>query len=88
MKTKTRNCSFNFNFNSTATAKKKKQEEIFAPILPVVTVESVDEAIALCGDRPNPLAAYVFQRDSAVCKKWLTEVASGGACVNDCVFHM
>ncbi|CAM9955142.1 unnamed protein product [Laminaria digitata] len=53
-----------------------------------MTVQSVDEAIAFCSERPAPLAAYVFQRDSAVCKKWLEEVESGGACVNDCVFHV
>eukprot|EP00904_Undaria_pinnatifida_P005745 jgi/Undpi1/22/HiC_scaffold_1.g00022.m1 len=63
-------------------------EEIFGPILPVISVKSVDEAISFCGSRPTPLAAYVFQCDSAVCTKWLTEVASGGACVNDCLLQI
>eukprot|EP00752_Nemacystus_decipiens_P014781 g13160.t1 len=61
------------------------QEEIFGPILPVVTVQSVEEAIAICTANPaTPLAAYVFERDPAVGHKWLTEVPSGGACINDC----
>lgn len=65
------------------------QEEIFGPVLPVVTVQSVEEAIALCAAAPGtPLAAYVFERDPAVGKKWISEVASGGACVNDCMTHM
>eukprot|EP00752_Nemacystus_decipiens_P014785 g13163.t1 len=62
------------------------QEEIFGPILPVVTVQSVEEAIAHCAANPaTPLAAYVFERDPAVEHKWLAEVESGGACVNDCM---
>ena len=65
-----------------------RQEEIFGPVLPVISVKSVDEAIAYCVGKPIPLAAYVFQRDSAVREKWLGEVPSGGACVNDCIFHM
>lgn len=54
----------------------------------MITVKSVDEAIAFCGDRPDPLAAYVFERDSAIREKWLGELASGGVCVNDCVYHL
>lgn len=55
----------------------------------MVTVKSVDEAVALCGANPaTPLAAYVFERDPAVGHKWLTEVASGGACINDCTSQM
>lgn len=64
------------------------QEEIFGPVLPVMTVSSVEQAIAFCRPRPTPLAAYVFERNPAVGEKWLKEVASGGACVNDCIVHM
>lgn len=65
------------------------QEEIFGPILPVLTVQSVEEAIAHSAANPaTPLAAYVFERDPAVRHKWLTEVESGGACVNDCISQM
>lgn len=67
----------------------RPQEEIFGPVLPVLTVQSVEEAIARCAASPaTPLAAYVFERDAAVRKKWLSEVASGGACVNDCMSQM
>lgn len=51
----------------------------------MVTVQSVEEAIAVCGATgATPLAAYVFA-GPAVGKKWLAEVASGGACINDCM---
>ena len=65
-----------------------RQEEIFVPILPVITVQAVDEAIAFCVCKPTPLAAYVFVRDPTVREKWLGKVASGGACVNDCCMHL
>ncbi|CAM9855598.1 unnamed protein product [Ectocarpus sp. 6 AP-2014] len=64
------------------------QEEVFGPVLPVMTVNSAEEAIAFCRSRPTPLAAYVFERNPAVGEKWLKEVASGGACVNDCIVHI
>ncbi len=54
----------------------------------MITVQSIEEAIAYSGQRPPPLGAYVFERDPAVSKKWLTEVASGGACVNDCMMQL
>ncbi|CAN0084283.1 unnamed protein product [Ascophyllum nodosum] len=64
------------------------QEEIFGPILPVIKVGSVEDAISYCKCRPIPLAAYVFERDATIRKKWLSQVASGGACVNDCLYHI
>lgn len=64
------------------------KEEIFGPILPVITVKSVDEAIGFCDSGPTPLAAYVFERDLAVREKWLRGVDSGGACVNDCLYQI
>ncbi|CAM9358586.1 unnamed protein product [Ascophyllum nodosum] len=63
------------------------QDEIFGPILPVIKVSSVDEAIAFCRGKATPLAAYVFERDVKVRDKWLSQVSCGGACVNDCIFH-
>ncbi|MEL6247986.1 MAG: aldehyde dehydrogenase [Cyanobacteria bacterium J06627_15] len=59
------------------------QEEIFGPLLPVVTYESIDEAISQINARPKPLALYVFSRDRKLQDKVLSETSSGGACVND-----
>ena len=64
------------------------QEEIFGPILPVLEFDKLDDALALLRPRPTPLAIYIFTRDRETEKRVLTEARSGGACVNDVVFHM
>lgn len=87
-KTRTNNPQRFINLKSPQPPPPPPQDEIFGPILPVLTVQSIDEAIAISATRPTPLAAYVYERDSAVRKKWLAEVPSGGACVNDCIVHM
>lgn len=54
----------------------------------MLAVKSAGEAISFCANRPTPLAAYVFERDSEVRSRWITEVPFGGGCVNDCVMHL
>ena len=63
------------------------QEEIFGPILPIVTVASVDAAIAFVNDREKPLALYVFSTDSAVCQAVANRTSSGGFLANDTLMH-
>ncbi|SDC71807.1 aldehyde dehydrogenase family protein [Rhodococcus tukisamuensis] len=58
------------------------REEIFGPILPVLAVDSLDEAIAFVNARPKPLAAYVFTRSARTRRRVLSEISSGGAVVN------
>jgi aldehyde dehydrogenase (NAD+) len=58
------------------------QEEIFGPILPVLTVRDVDEAIELVNVREKPLALYVFTESEQTAERVLEETSSGGACVN------
>lgn len=60
-------------------------EEIFGPLLPVITYDDLDEVIARINADPKPLALYVWTRDDKVSRKVLTETSSGGACVNHCV---
>jgi aldehyde dehydrogenase (NAD+) len=62
-------------------------EEIFGPILPVVTVGSLDEAIEFVNSRPKPLAAYLFTKAKAVRERVIKEVSAGGMVVNHLVFH-
>jgi aldehyde dehydrogenase (NAD+) len=62
-------------------------EEIFGPILPVVSVAGVDEAIAFVGARPAPLALYLFTGSQAVVDRVLAETTSGGATVNATMLH-
>ncbi|MEM9568471.1 MAG: aldehyde dehydrogenase [Cyanobacteria bacterium P01_E01_bin.34] len=64
------------------------QEEIFGPILPVLTYDSLDEAIAKINERPKPLALYVFSNSSDVQERVLSSTSSGGACINDTVMHV
>ena len=61
--------------------------EIFGPVLPVLTIKSIDEAIAFVNDREKPLALYVFA-DKSVGRKVLHHTSSGGACVNDVIMHI
>lgn len=63
-------------------------EEIFGPILPIVTVEDVDDAIAFVRDRPKPLALYVFSDDDDTVDRVLEQTSSGGVCVNHTIFHI
>lgn len=64
------------------------QEEIFGPILPILEFDKLDDALASLRLRPTPLALYVFTRDRDIETRVLTEVRSGGACVNDVVSHV
>ena len=64
------------------------QEEIFGPILPILTYRNLDEAIERIRQRPRPLALYLFTRDRNVEKKVLSSVSFGGGCVNDTVLHL
>ncbi|MDX2231991.1 MAG: aldehyde dehydrogenase [Leptolyngbyaceae cyanobacterium bins.349] len=59
------------------------QEEIFGPILPILTYRQIDEAIAQINARPKPLALYLFSRDRALQDRVLTATSSGGVCLND-----
>ncbi|KAM5248311.1 aldehyde dehydrogenase family 3 member B1 isoform 3-T3 [Ctenodactylus gundi] len=64
------------------------QEEIFGPILPLVTVRSLDEAIDFINCREKPLALYAFSNSSQVVKQVLARTSSGGFCGNDGFMHM
>lgn len=63
------------------------QEEIFGPLLPIETYESLDEAMARINARPRPLAFYYFDADPDRADDVLSRVISGGACVNDTLVH-
>jgi aldehyde dehydrogenase (NAD+) len=62
-------------------------DEIFGPILPVVTVQSLDEAIDFVNTRPKPLAAYLFTKSKDVRERVIKEVSSGGMLVNHLLFQ-
>ncbi len=63
------------------------QEEIFGPILPIVSVADAREAIAYVNAHPRPLALYWFGEDAAIRDMVLRETISGGVTINDCMWH-
>ncbi|XP_053143223.1 aldehyde dehydrogenase family 3 member B1 isoform X2 [Hemicordylus capensis] len=63
------------------------QEEVFGPILPIVTVGDLDEAIAFINCRERPLSAYAFSCDCKVVNRFLDCTSSGGFCGNDCLMQ-
>lgn len=64
------------------------QEEIFGPILPVLSYHRLEDAIRFVNKREKPLALYVFTRKKSAEKFILERVASGGVCVNDTISHL
>lgn len=64
------------------------QEEIFGPVLPILTTDSFNEAIEYINSKPNPLASYIFSKDSFLLDDFSKKVISGGMTINDCVIHL
>ena len=63
-------------------------EEIFGPILPVMTFLNLDEAIHYINSQEKPLALYYFGKDKKSIQKILKETSSGGVCINDTITHL
>jgi len=64
------------------------EEEIFGPILPIISIASIDEAVKLIKSTPRPLALYLFSQDKKVIKSITSLVQYGGGCVNDTIIHL
>ena len=64
------------------------KDEIFGPILPIITYQSNEEALEVIQKNPNPLAFYVFTDNKVDEQYWLTNVPSGGACINNATMHI
>ena len=62
-------------------------DEIFGPILPIITVGSTDEAVAFVNSRPKPLALYVFTASQDVGRELVDRMPSGGAVINHIAMH-
>ncbi|XP_074869633.1 aldehyde dehydrogenase family 3 member A2-like isoform X2 [Carettochelys insculpta] len=63
------------------------QEEIFGPLLPIVTIKSAAEAIQFINQREKPLAFYLFSNDKKLIKRMISETSSGGVTANDVLMH-
>ena len=64
------------------------KEEIFGPVLPVLTFTTTQEAVAIIARNPNPLAFYVFTGSKQKEKEWINAVAFGGGCINNVALHL
>ena len=63
------------------------QEEIFGPILPIVTYNSLDEAIDYINAKERPLALYIYSKSKANTKKIIQNTRAGGTCINNNIIH-
>ncbi len=64
------------------------QEEIFGPLLPYLTFNSIEEAENLILSHPKPLAAYIFTKNKNTIERLLTSLSFGGGCINDTIMHV
>lgn len=64
------------------------ESEIFGPILPILTYENLDDAIALVNERPKPLALYIFSKSNTIQTNIVNSISSGGVCINDTVLQV
>lgn len=64
------------------------QEEIFGPILPLMTFTNLDECIKFIRNRPRPLALYLFTQSKEAERKILDTCSFGGGCINDTIIHL
>lgn len=64
------------------------QDEIFGPILPVITFDHIAEAVTYINDHEKPLAAYYFDTNLSLAKEFMSQISSGGACINDTVIQI
>lgn len=64
------------------------KEEIFGPILPIITYKDLNWAIGQIKSRPKPLALYLFSNSSTIQKRVLQEISFGGGAINDVIMHL
>ncbi len=64
------------------------QEEIFGPVLPILTFDKFEELYPLLKDKPKPLALYLFTEDKRRMKEVVERFSFGGGCINDTIIHL
>ena len=63
-------------------------EEIFGPIMPILTYDSIEEVIQTVNSHDTPLALYIYAQDKHVIRSVTSRCGFGGGCVNDCIIHL
>ncbi len=64
------------------------QEEIFGPVMPVLTFDSISEVIDIVNKHAKPLALYIFSSDKKVIRRVMESCMFGGGCINDTIIHL
>ena len=64
------------------------QQEIFGPILPIITYDSMDEVIPKINSMSHPLALYIFTSRRKTARKFMEQCSFGGGCINDTLIHL
>ena len=64
------------------------KEEIFGPIMPILAINNIEEAISIIRTMEHPLAFYVFSDDKKLQKRLVSEIGFGGGCINDTIIHL
>jgi len=64
------------------------QNEIFGPLIPLITYNNIDTAIDFINARENPLALYIMSKDKLLIDKILKQIHCGGVCINDTIMHV
>ena len=63
-------------------------DELFGPVLPIISFHTMDEAKAVIDRHPDPLAFYIYSSDNKKQQAWLEAVPAGGSCINNCSWHL
>ncbi len=64
------------------------KDEIFGPVLPVISYETMDEALRIIQKNPNPLSFYIYTSSKKKENEWIAAVPAGGSCVNNSSWHL
>ncbi len=64
------------------------QEEIFGPLMPILTYDSIEEVIKKVNAMPHPLALYIFTGEKSIAKQITSRCGFGGGCINDTIIHL
>ena len=63
-------------------------EEVFGPLLPILTFDEIDDVIETVNSHDKPLALYIYAEDRKVIREVTARCTFGGGCVNDCIIHL
>lgn len=64
------------------------QEEIFGPLLPIITFDTLEEAVNTVNSKEHPLALYIFSKNQTTIEKVTSLCGFGGGCINDVIIHL